>query len=270
MVAVSWAAAVLACLGYGVASVLQSVGARRTVRAAGVGGIAAILLQAPYLAGLGADAVAFVANVVALRELPLFLVQSVVTGSVGVTAVVAGIRGERLRRRDWVSLGVLASGLVLLCLTATVERAVHVPPSTQWVILLGVVVPLGLGLMGRRGSGSAAATFLAAAAGLAFTGVAAASRGLGADPLTWGLLAHPLVWAVAAQGVAGTACFALALQRGSVTRVTAITFVLEMVVPSLLGPMLFGDSVAPGHLPWAVLGFALALGGTVALVRFAE
>lgn len=270
MVALSWAAAVVACLGYGVASVLQSVGAQRAARLTGVAGLAAIVVQLPYVAGLAADAVAFVANVVALRELPLFLVQSVVTASVGVTAVVASVRGERLRRRDWVALAVLGAGLVLLCLTAVAERAVRIPVGTQWAILLVVVVPIGLGLLGWRLTTSAAAPVLAAAAGLAWTGVAAASRGLSADPLDWRLLTHPLLWAVIVQGVVGTACFALALQRGSVTRVTAITFVLEMVVPSLLGPMLFGDSVAPGNLPGAVLGFALALSGTVALVRFAE
>lgn len=270
MVAVSWVAAVLACLGYGVASVLQSVGARRAAAVAGASGLAAIVVQLPYLAGLAADAVAFGANVVALRELPLFLVQSVVTASVGVTAVLASIRGERLRGRDWGALAVLGLGLVLLCLTATAERAVRVPPTTQWLILLSVVVPLVVALVGLRLTGATSAVVLAAAAGLAWSGVAAASRGLSAEAVRWDLLAHPLVWTVVVQGLLGGGCFALALQRGSVTRVSAVTFMLEMVVPSLLGPWLFGDSVTPGLLPWAVLGFVLAAAGTVALVRYAE
>jgi drug/metabolite transporter (DMT)-like permease len=270
MVALSWAAAIVACLGYGVASVLQSVGARRTAAVAGAGGLTAIVVQLPYLAGVGADVVAFAANVVALRELPLFLVQSVVTASVGVTAVVASIRGERLRGRDWGALAVLGLGLVLLCLTATAERAVRVPSSTQWLILLSVVVPLAVGLVGLRLTGTTSALVLAAAAGLAWSGVAAASRGLSSEVVGWDLLGRPLVWTVVVQGLLGGACFALALQRGSVTRVSAVTFMLEMVVPSLLGPWLFGDSVNPGLLPWAVLGFVLAAAGTVALVRYAE
>ena len=36
----------------------------------------------------------------------------------------------------------------------------------------------------------------------------------------------------------------------SVTLVTAITFVFEVVVPSLIGIALFGDAIAPGRLPW--------------------
>ncbi|WP_375423573.1 hypothetical protein [uncultured Friedmanniella sp.] len=270
MVALSWVAAVVACLGYGVASVLQSEGARRTAQRTGAAGLAAIVVQLPYLAGLAADAVAFVANVVALRELPLFLVQSVVTASVGVTALVARIRGERLGRRDWTALGVLGLGLLLLCLTASPERAVRVPPAVQWAILLSVVVPLAVALVGSRLPRGSSGLVLAAAAGLAWTGVASASRALSADRVSWHLLGQPLVWAVVVQGVVGTVSFALALQRGSVTRVSAMTFMLEMVVPSLLGPWLFGDAVAPGRLPWAVLGFLLTATGTVGLVRYAE
>lgn len=270
MVVLSWAAAVLCCLGYGVASVLQSEGARRAARATGVGGLGLILLQLPYLLGLAADGLAFLANVVALRELPLFLVQAVVTASVGVTAVVAGLRGERLRWRDGVALAVLGAGLVLLCVTATAESAVAVPARVQWLLLVATVVPVAVGLVGVRLRHRSAALVLAVAAGLAWTGVALASRGLGADRLSWDLVTDPLLWVVVAQGVVGTACFALALQRGPVTPVTAVTFVLEMVVPSALGLWLFGDSVSPGDRPWAGLGFGLALVGTASLARFGE
>ena len=47
----SWIAAVVACLAYGVATVLQSVGARRAATATGVGGVVGIVTQVPYLAG---------------------------------------------------------------------------------------------------------------------------------------------------------------------------------------------------------------------------
>jgi hypothetical protein len=55
-----------------------------------------------------------------------------------------------------------------------------------------------------------------------------------------------------------------------VTLVTAITFVIEVVVPSLIGIALFGDAIEPGRLPLAVVGFLLAIGGAVSLSRFAE
>ena len=111
---------------------------------------------------------------------------------------------------------------------------------------------------------------MAGAAGLAWTGVAVASRGVSADHIGPALLTEPLLWAIVVQGVTGTIFFALALQRGSVTAVTAVTFVLEMVVPSVIGLWLFGDGVGRGDGPWAVVGFVLAIGGTVSLTRFAD
>ena len=272
MVALSWVAALVACLGYGVGSVLQSIGARRTAHVAGVTGVALIVLQLPYLLGLACDGLAFLANVVALQELPLFLVQSVVTASVGVTAIIASIRGERLSRLSWISLAVLGGGLVLLSLTADAETAVRVSTVSQWVILASVVLPIAVGLAGLRLhlSDHWSALVLASAAGLAWTGVAVASRGIGADPIDLALLGQPLVWTIVVQGVIGTLFFALALPRGPVTSVPAVTFVLEMVIPSAIGLLLFDDSVERGTGPIALLGFALAMGGTIALMRFAD
>jgi drug/metabolite transporter (DMT)-like permease len=257
-------------VGYGIGSVLQSVGARRTADATDLGGLGRIVGQLPYLLGLGLDGVAFLANVVALQRLPLFLVQSVLVGSVGVTAILAAVRGQRLGRRDWASLGALGAGLVLLCVTADPRPAAPLAPPGEWVLLAATVVPVTVGLVGLRLRGRVAAAVLAGGAGLAWTGVALASRAFSAEPLGWSVLAHPLVWTVVVQGVLGMVLFALALQRGDVTTVTAVTFMLELLVPSLLGLWLFGDGVLPGQAPLAVLGFVLAVGGTVALVRFAE
>jgi drug/metabolite transporter (DMT)-like permease len=270
MVALSWAAALVACLGYGVGSVLQSIGARRTAHVAGVTGAALIVLQLPYLLGLACDALAFLANVVALQGLPLFLVQSVVTASVGVTAVIASILGDRLSRRSWMSLGVLGAGLVLLSLTADAESAARVSTVSQWIILASMVVPVGVGLAGLRLPDRSSALVLATASGLAWTAVAVASRGISADRIDLALLGRPLVWTTVVQGVIGAVFFALALQRGSVTSVSATTFVLEMVIPSAIGLLLFDDSVEHGTGPVALLGFALAIGGIVSLMRFAD
>jgi drug/metabolite transporter (DMT)-like permease len=270
MLALSWVAAFVACLGYGVGSVLQSVGAQRVELTSGVSGVARIVRQLPYLAGLAADVLAFGAGVVALQRLPLFLVQSVLTASVGVTAVIAAFRGERLGRRDWLALGVLGAGLVLLSLTAVPGDAVAMPAAVAWVLLASCGAPLLLGLVGTRLRPRPAALVLAAAAGLAWTGLAVASRGLSADAIGWALLASPLVWALVVHGVLGAAFFALALQRGSVTTVTAVTFALELLLPSALGLWLLGDAVGPGQGPVAVLGFLLAAGGTVVLIRSAK
>ena len=65
------------------------------------------------------------------------------------------------------------------------------------------------------------------------------------------------------------AFFTLALQRGAVTTVSAITFVVEVVVPSIVGLSLFGDVIDPPLAFLTVAGLVLAIAGTVSLSRFA-
>ena len=272
MLAVSWAAAFVACLGYGVSSVLQSIGARRVDDDAGLSGLALIVRQVPYLLGLGLDALAFVATVVALQQLPLFLVQSIVAASVGITAVIASLRGAKLAGRDWAALGVLGLGLILLSVTAMPAAAARISLIADWVILVAVVVPLVVGLIGIRLRGHRSAVTLSVAAGLGFTGVAVASRGISAD---WGgadwyaVLVDPLLYAIVVHGVVAICFFTLALQRGAVTTVSAITFVIEVVVPSVVGVSLFGDVIDSRLAFLAAAGFLLAIAGTVSLSRFA-
>lgn len=269
MLLVSWIAAILACLAYGVATVLQSVGARRAATATGVGGVVGIVTQLPYLAGLALDGVGFLGNVIALRQLPLFLVEAIVAGSVGVTAVIAAVRGEKLGVRDWISLGVLGLGLVLLSVSAAPAEASPTSLTRDWMILGSAVIPLVVGLVGYRLSGQPSVVLLSGAAGLGFGGVAVASRAMGTDPIDVALLADPLLWAIVAYGALAVGCFGVALQRGKVTVVAALTFVIEVVLPSVLGLLLFGDAFLAGYLPLALAGFVLAIGGTIALSRYA-
>ena len=136
--------------------------------------------------------------------------------------------------------------------------------------MLLAIVPVIVGLIGFRMKSRASTIVLSCAAGLGFTGVAVASRGIGADDITWSLLLNPLLWAIIVHGAVGMSFFTVALQRDAVTLVTAITFVFEVVVPSLTGIALFGDAIEPGRMPLAIAGFVLAIGGAVSLSRFAE
>jgi hypothetical protein len=46
--------------------------------------------------------------------------------------------------------------------------------------------------------------------------------------------------------------------------------VLETGLPAIIGVMVLGDGTRAGLVPVAVLGFLLAVGGTLILARFAE
>lgn len=266
VIALSWVAAVVCCLGYGVSSLLQSIGAQR-VATSGANSMVAIATQPPYLLGLACDGLGFLANIVAARELPLFLVQSVLTASVAVTALLAVLRGARLHWLDWTAVAALCLGLALLAAGARTGPPSSSPPLLGWVLLAAVVIPVLIATIGLRVHGRSSWVLLAVASGIGFGVVAVAARGLGTVQLSWAWIGYPLTWAIVLSGVVGMICFALSLQRGPVTGVTAISFAVELVAPTAVGIAVFHDRVAPGWLAPAAVGFVLAVCGSLNLAR---
>jgi len=221
----------------------------------------------PYLLGAGLDLAAFSASLVALRTLPLFLVQSAVASSVGVTAVIAAAMGARLGSRQVASLVVLGAGLVMLAASAQPQPGTALPLGLRWGLLASVAVigAAGAVVARRVGAGGASAPALAVLAGLAFTVVAVAARSLTVPSPLWHGLADPGLLAILAHGALGSLLFATALQRGSVTSVTALTFSVETVVPAGLGLGFLGDTTRPGYALAAALGFVLTIAGALTL-----
>ena len=163
--------------------------------------------------------------------------------SVGVTATISLAFGIRLSRRGWYALGLGALGLILLAISAQPGPARPLPDVWHWV-LLAMVVPVGvIGWLATKLPGRGVAPTLAFGAGLAFTVVAVSARSLSGFDSVGDLLSHPGVWAIAVNGTAGAVVFAMALQNGSATTVTAVMFTTNTVLPSLIGLLVLGDTV---------------------------
>jgi drug/metabolite transporter (DMT)-like permease len=256
-----------------VATVLQAVAVRRVPAGEGFDPhlLARLARSWPYLGGLALDGVGFAAAILALRTLPLFLVQSAVAASVGVTALVAaGWLGVRLDRREVRALGVLGVGLVLLAASARPERATPLPAVGEWLVLAGIVPVLAVVAVAGRWHGGVAGPGLALGAGLGFGGVGIAARALQIPAPWWHLAWSPLSWAVAGYGVVAMYAYAAALQRGRVTVVAAVTFGVETIHPALIGLGLLGDRARHGFGLVAVAGFVLTVTAVVLLARLAE
>lgn len=266
-VVLALACALFAALAYGGASVLQSVGARRAESSAGLDPRLLVRLtrSAPYVSGVALDLAAFLASLVALRMLPLFLVQAAVASSIGVTAVLAAAIGARLLRRDIVSLTVLGAGLLLLAISAQPGQGTPLTLEVRWGLLASVLVLGAAGAVVARRAGRSSAPALAVLAGLAFTVVAVAARSLTVPTPLWHGLSDPGLWAILALGGLGMLLFTTALQRGSVTSATALTFAVETVVPAGIGLIFLGDATRPGYAAVAAAGFVLTIAGTVGL-----
>lgn len=253
-----------AALGYGVAAVLQQVGAQRATapRRIGIRLVVDLLRQPLFLAGLGLDAVGFVLAFVGLRHLPVFVVQAAVSSTVAVTAVLGSrFLGDRLKRRDWGLVGAVVVGLTLVGASAADGRT----PELSWLgtaLLVGGVPALGLaGLASDRRSPAA----LGALSGVGFGGFALAGRLMPGHHGAAGLFTDPVLWAAVGYAVLGLGIYGAALQRGSVTAVTATTIATEALFPSAVGLLLLSDTTRSGMGLAAAAGFVLTVGGALLL-----
>ncbi len=265
--------ALVAALAYGAGTVLQAIGARRlTSLPRGSGARARTVAAMPYAAGLGLDGLGFIASVLALRTLPLFLVESAVASSVAVTAVLSVVVLHlHLRRVEIGALGAVAVGLVALAAVAEPGPAVHPGNGFNVAALIAAAVVAALLAAGaldhdrQRG-----AVVLSLAAGLGFGGVGVSARLLEVPTPWWHLGFDALAWALVAHAALATLAYGLALARARVTTVAAITFVTETVVPAAVGLTLLGDRVLPGRWPLAGLAFGLTLVGCIVLASRSE
>ena len=191
---VSLACALIAALSYGIGSVMQAAAARRAETRPNLDPMLLVRLvgQLPYVAGLALDLLGFVASVVALRNLPLFVVQSAIAGSVGVTAIAASIAfGIRLLRYERVALVALMVGFALLAVSAQPERATSLGTVGTWILAVGVVLVLAAGALSARLDDRKAAIGLALAAGLSWAGTGIAARVLQTPSPLWRILVDP-------------------------------------------------------------------------------
>jgi len=272
-VPLAFACAVVAALSYGIGSVMQAAAARKAEARANLDPMLLVRLvgELPYVGGLALDLLGFVASVVALRTLPLFVVQSAIAASVGVTAIAASVAfGVRLLRYERVALVMLMFGFALLALSARPEHAASIGAAGKGILVGGVVVVAAAGIFSAGLDDRKAGIGLALGAGLAWAGTGIAARVLQIPSHTSRLLIDPVALCLVAYGILGVLLFATALQRGSVTAAAALVFTVETVVPSLLGVVFLGDRARAGFAPIALLGFVATLGASVALARRSE
>lgn len=256
----------------GTATVLQARAARGEPERPGLDAtlVVRLLGRPDYILALGLVAAGFGLAALAMRSLPLFVVQAGRASSLAVTALLAVLMlGARLRRRDVAAVGAVVAGLVLLAAASSTRPSSEVSTAARLGLLLALAaVAAGAAAATRIGSRPLAGGVLGALAGLAFAALALGARTLrGFSPAE--LLGDPAAWSVAVGGALGLLLTALALQRTSVVGATAPMVAVETVVGALLGIALCGDRPAAGAAVPAALGFLLVLTGALGLVRFA-
>ncbi|MEU7055304.1 hypothetical protein [Streptomyces sp. NPDC046197] len=261
-----------AAVCFGTATVLQAVAAR----AAGTGGgsDAALFLRAVrqwrYLAGLALDGLGFLLQIIALRSLPIYVVGAALASSLAVTAVAAArLLRARLSGVEWSAVGVVCAGMAMLGLASGAEGSREGSPVLKWAMLVTSVAVLVLGALSSRLAGRGQGLLLGLGAGFGFGVVEVAVRLI--DSLTPSvLLTNPATYALVLGSVGAFVLLTMALQRGAVTTATAGMVIGETIGPAAVGVVWLGDRTREGLTWLAVVGFAVAVAGALALARFGE
>ena len=263
-------AVVLATVIYGAAAVLQSVGARRSAadHGGGLAGLTGMLRQLPYVGGVVADLVAWLLSLYSLRSLPVFAVQTILAGSLAVTAVLSHVvLGVQLDRAAVRAIGLCVVGLVMVGASAGLERPHRIDRALIISLLVGVGVVGVAAFVADRWS---SAVVLAAVSGIAFAGTALSARALLSRRHPFRHVLDMRTVSIVSYAAIGLVAHARALQRGRVGPVTAAMWSTQIVVATIVGLAFLGDRVRHGWEVVAAVGMVLALTATVLLTRSRE
>ena len=222
-----------------------------------------------WWSGTVLQAAGFLFTLAARRTLPLMVVQVCANVGLGITAAIQHATGaRRLGRGDVLALLALLLGLAILGPTTVPGHAVAIRPAHQLMMaacalacLASLWLPLPPALMGVM-------------AGVGFSFGAVGARLVIGDPehplwIFWQL--PPSTWVVGLLTgvgiVLGQVQMTRGLARSSATTVLGPMYLVETLLPSLIGVTLMGELPRDGMMPLTLSGIAIALAGTMWLLR---
>jgi drug/metabolite transporter (DMT)-like permease len=216
--------------------------------------------------GFAVGAGAWVLHVAALSLAPLSLVETVISGSLVLLAWFADrLFGLRVGRREWLGLGLAATGLALLGATASTGGAsanysleAMIPFEAGAVALGALLLASGTFGFDRISPGA----LLGIASGLLFGVANVAIKALtGTVPSDLMALISPWTAVAVLAGVGAFFGLARGLQTGAAVPVIALTAVSTNCASILGGILVFADPV--GSDPVAIVGRSIAFAAVI-------
>ena len=250
-------AAFATALCYGISAVLEDRAAKLAPVTGKSGKRAAVrvTLSIGYMVGMALSVVAWAFSLIALHRLPLFAVQAISGGSIGVVVLITwAVTHRKPSRRDVILLFVLAVALIAVAASASPSD----PKPVSWVftlcIWLGVIAVACAAVGATNVSGARGSALLGAVSGLSDGGMALCARALHHDTVT-GFITDPLAIALIPFTIIGIVAFAASLQRGAVAIALACQQAAITVIPSVIGLIVLGDKARHGFAVVTYAGF---------------
>ena len=270
MLALGIVAAVGASLLYNTSIALQALEARQvpgehSLRPSLIG---RLVRNRRWLGATALGLVGWPLEIAALLLAPLTVVQPCLASGLILLLWLGATRLEEAPgRREWVAVTAIVVGVAGVAWAAPDRTTDHAGAGAIALALGLVAIPIAAPYA-LRGRAAAIGLLPVLSAGCGYAWTAIASK-LVTDELAAGTLLIAVAWLATAAASEGLALLSemSALQRRPATHVAPIMFAVQVLVPVLLAPLIFGESWATTPLGGiALIGFmAVAVGGTMLL-----
>lgn len=262
MLALGIAAAVGASVLYNTSIALQALEAREvpgehSLRLSLIG---RLIRNRRWLGATALGLVGWPLEILALLLAPLTVVQPCIACGLILLLWLGATRlGERPGRREALAVAAIVAGVVGVGLAAPERSTDHAGTMAIALAVVLVAIPVLLPLALRRRA-ETIGLLMVIGAGFGYAWTAIASKLL-TDGLATGALLAAVAWLSTAAASEGLALLneMSALQRRAATHVAPVMFAVQVIVPVLLAPLIFGESWKDTPLGGAMLVAFLAL-----------
>jgi drug/metabolite transporter (DMT)-like permease len=274
VLALGIAAAIVASLLYNTSIALQALEAREVPGEHGLRPslLGRLLRNRRWLGATAVGLLGWPCEVAALLLAPLTVVQPCIASGLLLLLWLGATRlGERPGRRELLAVAAILIGIAGVAWAAPERTTDHAGAGAVALALALVAVPVALPYLLRgplAGRPERLALLATVSAGCGYAWTAIASKLL-TDELAAGAVLIGVVWLATAAASEGLALLSemSALQRRPATHVAPTMLAVQVLLPVVLAPLIFGESWAQTPLGGAALvGFiAVVLAGTVLL-----
>ena len=231
-----------------------------------IGAIIAWIRDPMWIGGLGVQTAGWAFYLIAVSRAPVSMVAVMGQGGIALFVIASvAILGERASPREWVGIGAIVLGMLMLALSlrgGEIEGSFE--PSTlltfSALLSLAGLVPMAVARMNASGAAAAILSGVAFGLGALFT-KAMTFEFTGGDTaiIALQIVSNPYVYCTIAANIAGIVLLQNSFHSARAIIAMPLSGALSNIVPIVGGMIVFGERLPAGSMPAAMRVGAFAL-----------
>ncbi len=223
-----------------------------------VGAIVAWLRDPIWIGGLAVQTAGWACYVVAVSRAPVSMVAVMMQGGIALFVIASvAILGERANPREWVGIGAIVFGVVMLTMSLSGgEAASGFEPGTLLVfvalVTLGGLAPMAVVRMNASGAAAAILSGVAFGLGAMFTKSMTLEFSSGAAASALRIASSPYVYCMLAANIVGIVMLQNSFHSARAIIAMPLSGALSNIVPIVGGMIVFGERLPAGSVAAAM------------------